>query len=101
MYLVDNGLIYTREPCNPEDVAVKFLLHLYPVDINDLPDHRKQHEFDNLDFSFEQYGLLSGGKCLARVALPEYALAAIRTGQYEPVADGSNQLWEGEISLVE
>ena len=101
VYLVDNVLIYTKEPCNPEDVAAKFLLHLYPVDINDLPSYRQEHGFDNLGFSFEQYGLLSGGKCLARVALPEYAVAAIRTGQFVPAADGSNQLWEGEIRLVE
>ncbi len=82
-------------------MASRFFLHLRPVDINDLPSYRQEHGFDNLDFSFEQHGLLSGGRCLARVALPEYAIAAIRTGQYVPVADGSNQLWDGEISLVE
>ena len=101
MYLVDNGLIYTREQCRPEDVAARFFLHLRPVDANDLPDYRQEHGFDNPDFSFDQYGLLSGGKCLARIILPEYAIATIHTGQYVPAADGSNQLWEGEISLVE
>ena len=65
MYLVDNGLIYTREQCSQEDVAARFFLAVYPVDANDLPDYRQEHGFDNLDFSFEQYGPLSGGKCLA------------------------------------
>ena len=101
VYLVDNGLIYTREQCRPEDVAARFFLAVYPVDTNDLPDYRQEHGFDNLDFSFDQYGLLSGGKCLARIILPEYAIATIHTGQFVPVADGSNQLWEREISLVE
>ena len=101
VYLVDNVLIYTREPCHPEDVAAKFLLHLYPVDGDDLPDHRKRYGFDHLDFSFEQYGPLSAGKCLARIILPEYAIATIRTGQFVPVADGYHRLWEEEIRLVE
>ncbi len=101
VYLVDNVLIYTREPCNPEDVAARFLLHLYPVDGDDLPDQRKRYGFDHLDFSFEQYGPLSGGKCLARITLPEYAIATIRTGQYVPAADGYHRLWEEEIRLVE
>ena len=101
VHLIENALIYTREQCSQEDLAARFFIHLRPVDINDLPDHRKRYGFDNLDFSFDQYGRLSGGKCLARIALPEYAVATIRTGQYVPVADGSNQLWEGEISLVE
>ena len=101
MYLVDNGLIYTREPCRPEDVAARFFLAVYPVDANDLPSYRQEHGFDNLDFSFNQYGPLSGGKCLARIILPEYAIAAIRTGQFVPVADGYHHFWEGEIRLVE
>ena len=34
-----------------------FFLHVIPVDVDDLPDHRKQYGFDNLDFRFDDYAL--------------------------------------------
>ena len=99
MYLSDNTLTYVKEPCAPADTEAWFFLALYPVDVNDLPDHRKQHGFDNLDFHFDQRGVILDGRCMAAAALPEYDIARVSTGQYVPVPGGYNHLWEGEIRL--
>ena len=79
-----------------------FFLHLYPADVNDLPDHRKQHGFDNLDFRFDNYELPLTERPVAVRELPDYAIARINTGQYLVNEDGSyTPLWEGEIRFVE
>ena len=98
VYLIENNLIYTKENCGDADVGPTFFLALYPVDVNDLPDDRRQHGFDNLDFDFHWFGGVFDGRCTATVALPDYAIARISTGQFVPVAGGGfNHLWEGEI----
>ncbi len=96
VYLAENSLLYVKEWCGRDDVDLPFFLHLIPVDLNDLPEHRKQYGFDNLDFTFRGYRLFEGAVCVARRELPEYALAAIRTGQY---IRGEGRVWEGEFRL--
>ncbi len=97
LHLADNRLTYTKDRCSQEDVEARFFLHIYPRDAGDLPDHRKQYDFDNLDFRFERHRALDNGACLADVPLPEYEFTAIRTGQYT----GEGRIWEGEIRLDE
>ncbi len=101
VYLIENRLVYVKEQCGPDDVDAKFFLHLEPVDADDLPEHRQQHGFDNLDFGFDRYGATFGGMCLAQVPLPEYGITAIRTGQYIRTDGGFHRPWEGEIRLDE
>ena len=97
VYLVGNSLIYKKEQCGPEDAEPTFFLHLDPVDMNDLPSHRKQYGFDNLDFYFRKHLLIKGGVCVARRELPDYAIAATRTGQFT----GDGQIWNGSFNVVE
>ena len=102
VYLNDNTLTYVKEPCASADTEAVFFLHLYPADANDLPGWRKQHGFDNLDFDFDGRGMIFDGKCMARIPLPEYAIARIGTGQYMVrVGGGYNHLWEGNFDVVE
>ena len=54
VYLTKNRLVYVKEPCAPADTKPRFFLHIIPDSANDLPDDRKQHGFDNLDFNFSQ-----------------------------------------------
>ena len=98
VYLVGNSLIYVKEPCIPEDAEPTFFLHLDPVDMNDLPIHRKQYGFDNLDFAFGDHrSPIEGEVCVAIRELPDYAIAAIRTGQFT----GEGRVWEGSFDVVE
>ena len=97
VYLVEDGLIYAKDQCSPEDTEPMFFLHLDSVDMNDLPSRRKQYGFDNLDFAFRDHGVIKGGVCVARRELPNYAITAIRTGQYT----GEGPIWEGSFNVAE
>ena len=95
LYIDEGKIYYVKEPCAIEDTQVGFFLHVAPADLDDLPDHRSEHGFDNLDFGFDVRGVLFDGKCAASVGLPQYAIARITTGQY----DGAGRTWVAEIDL--
>ena len=94
VYLDGGTLHYVKEPCVRADTAARFFLHVRPVDENDLPDHRREHGFDNLDFDFAGRGVLFDGKCMVGVDLPQYAIARITTGQF----DGAGRIWQVEFA---
>ena len=95
LYRQDNRLLYLKETCAAADTAAGFFLHIIPEDVADLPAERRDAGFANRDFAFDQGGGPFDGKCLAIVALPDYPIAAIRTGQYVP---GQGQLWAVELA---
>ncbi len=101
IYLHENTLTYVKEPCARADTEATFFLHLIPIDANDLPDRRRQYGFDNLDFDFDERGVIFDGKCMTRVPLPEYDITRIVTGQYvvRRVLGGFKRFWEEEIHL--
>ncbi len=94
LHINDNTLHYVRDTCRPDDIQARFFLHVVPHDINDLPQHRQQYSFDNLNFAFYEHGVRFDGKCLASVPLPDYPIARINTGQWIP---DEGKLWEGEF----
>ena len=96
VYLVEDRLVYAKHQCSPEDAEPTFFLHLDPVEVNDLPVHRRQHGFDNLDFAVAHDGFIEGGVCVATRKLPDYGIAEIRTGQYA----GENHIWEDRFNVV-
>ena len=75
-----------KEPCALAAAEAMFFLHLIPADMDDLPDGRKRHGFDG-------GGAIFDGRCMATVALREYAIAEIRTGQYVPMGGGGAGAW--------
>ena len=97
LYLRDNQLTYRRESCAAADTAANFFLHIIPQDVADLPAERQDAGFANLDFAFNRYGGLFDGKCLATIPLPDYPIAAIRTGQY---VAGQGEVWSAELTLT-
>ena len=96
VYVAEGKLYYVKEPCGHVDTAARFFLHVVPEDENDLPDDRRQHGFDNLDFDFGEHGVLFDGKCMASVDLPGYGIARIVTGQF----DDSGRVWEVDVAPV-
>ena len=105
VYFTDDGyLVYVREPCHNSDITEDFFLHVIPVDLTDLPEHREEYEsivnntnFDNLDFNFFDRGFKDGEKCAAMIKLPDYDIANIRTGQY----NDEGPIWQSESDDVE
>ena len=83
LYLQDNQLIYWRESCAAADTAAAFFLHIIPEHRADLPPERQAAGFAHQDFAFARWGGPFDGQCLATVPLPDYPIAAIRTGQAE------------------
>ena len=97
LHLNDNTLHYVKDTCRPDDIQARFFLHILPHDTNDLPQHRQQYGFVNLDFAFYEHGVRFDGKCLASVPLPDYPIARINTGQW---IRGEGKLWEGEFPFI-
>ena len=110
---VDSGLVYARDGCAREDLATRFFLHVEPADPADLPEDRRRHGFDNLDFASlgapPAYPRSSrramrerlGGRCLVWAPLPDYPIRRVRTGQIVPDGGGGwRNLWEGEIVIA-
>ena len=93
-----NTLLWTKSPCADEDILPRFFLHIVPANLDDLPQERKQHGFDNLDFIFLDYGALlpKEGRCIAARELPDYLAASVRTGQF--AEEGS--LWVQTFDLI-
>ena len=95
LYWRDKRLVYLRESCAAGDTAANFFLHILPAEVADLPAERRDAGFANQDFAFARYGGHSDGKCLAVVALPDYPIKEIRTGQHIP---GKGELWAAELA---
>lgn len=96
VHLHGGALIYTREPCSEADVAARFFLHV-AAPAEALPEHRRTAGFDNLDFDFHDQGAIFDGKCVAKVALPDYAVHNVTTGQFAP----RGELWSARIDMAE
>ena len=96
VYLSEDSLAYVTRDCDQVDLAAKFFLHVIPVHLDDLPEHRKQYGFDNFDFSFYTNGVTDGEVCAVTQELPKYAIAMVRTGQY---IRGGSKIWRVEYSL--
>ena len=84
-----NRLLYAKGDCSPAAYATPLTLHIYPVNLADLPAQHRDNGFDNRDFRLDYYGGRPGGECMAVVPLPDYPIAALRTGQ-----DG---IWERNL----
>ena len=95
VFVDSDSLIYVKGLCYQQDIDTRFFLHVIPADVDDLPADRRESGFDNLDFNLSDRGGLVGDECVARVELPEYEIASIRTGQYTP--EGS--IWDASINM--
>lgn len=97
LFLDGTTLVYYREPCAPADTESPFFLHAYGGDSNFRSPSSDRYGFENLDFSFDEYGERFDGKCVAVVELSDAGLSRIRTGQYD---SGAGELWSTEFSFA-
>ena len=87
IYIAENIIIYTKDPCETQDTNQWFFLHITPEDTLSLPLHRRAHGFESLDFIGDRSGIRFNRRCMMSVSLPKYAIAEIATGQYTPLQD--------------
>ena len=88
LYWREGQLTYVRETCAAADTQAPFLLHIIPAGADALAGPAAAR--DNRDFDFGRWGGHFDGKCLAAVALPDYPIREMRTGQHIP---GQGDLW--------
>ena len=98
LHLLNGDLVYVKEPCEQADTEARFFLHVAPERVGDLPEDRREFGFDNLDFRFFLNGAWFDGQCAARVPLPDYPIASVRTGQF---VSGAGEIWSAEFAVAE
>lgn len=93
LHLIGGTLVYVRAPCERADMGRRAFLHVFPADANDLPAARREHGFDNLDFTLSRTGAYFDGTCIARAELPRYGIDRIHTGQF----NNTGESWRAEF----
>ena len=103
VWLDGDRLLYVKDRCDVVDVLEdRFFLHVVPVDPDDLPERHKEHGFDKLDFNLNEARLNAAQRCAAARTLPDYPVAAIRTGQIRRAGmTRFRQPWEEEFRFLE
>ena len=107
-YSNETRLIYFHSSCSLTDIEHRFFLHIIPIHLHDLPEDRKQHGFDNLNFSFndtfifnepfsdDSFTFVHNDMCIAVRYLPQYDIKQIQTGQF---TSETGPIWEGEVTF--
>ncbi len=90
VYLVDQSLIYARDPCSRNDTAPRFFAHIVPAPGDAVPEAGTRSEF-----SFTRHGVRLDDACMTVLPLPDYPIASIRTGQY----DAAGELWSVNVPV--
>ena len=88
VYLEGDTLRYLKAPCAPGDTAPLFFLHVYPAAGGD------PLGFAGASFPFASRGKTFDDACVTLADLPDYPIAAIRTGQY---VSGGERTWDAFI----
>lgn len=96
IYLADGILTYIKEPCGPADSERPFYLDLFPESVNDLPRRSQGRGFERLYYQFHRNGALLDDSCVMLLSLPDYPVAAVRTGQR---AQNESDVWTAQFSL--
>ena len=96
VYLDGETLAYLKSPCSEDDTRGRFLLSVYPKNLRDIPEDRRELGHDSLNFDFARWGVTFNGKCMIRRALPDYAVSRIAVGQWIP---GGETLWRAELEV--
>ena len=102
VYIVGGSLIYAKRECSEEDIDANFFTSILPRYGDDKSARVGSAGYEESEFEFRRYGAIDAdGKCWAEVALPDYPIAEIHTGQYAVVGDGYHYLWEGRYRFNE
>ena len=97
VHFVDDALIYVKAPCIWDDVQHHLYLYLTPADGSYLSEEGSLYGFDQLGFDFwERDVAADSDACVARVDLPGYEIASIRTMQ---LTGNQGIVWDSSYSI--
>ena len=98
------GLDYVKWPCDLADTEARFFLHVFPLrpaDLRGRPAAGVLRRYANLDFAWGGAGEKTNGACRISVALPDFPIAFVRTGQFREGFVSSKRLWNARIDFAE
>ena len=97
-------LMYVKHNCETADTRPMFFLHVTPKSPDNPPVGRTDGfwrpvlaRFHNLDFRFAARGVRHRDVCIATHALPSYAIAEIRTGQWS--RESAEEIWSTSFTV--
>jgi hypothetical protein len=94
IHLENNMIILYKKECGLKDIKAKFFLHVFPENIEDLPEEKRIYKIDNLDFKPSSNSIFNGSYFIEK-DLPKYPIQAIHVGQF----DQTGRLWEEKIII--
>ena len=101
IYIHNNRLTYVKSPCLSHDLSHRFFLHITPADAKDLARETEPFGFNVYDFYAHEENVSAASHedgCFVSLALPDYDLKHINTGQVVRVeSPGGEVSWEGPI----
>ena len=97
VHVDEQAVRWVRTACGPADAASRFVLHVIPMQAQDLPADRRDAGFDNLSFDFAQRGVRVDGACLAVAPLPAYPIRQLRVGQW--LTGEKRMLWRADVPM--
>ena len=98
------GLDYVKDPCRLADTAARFFLHVFPLrpaDLRGRPASGVLRRYANLDFAWGETGVKTGDACRISVALPDFPIDFVRTGQFRDGIVSAKRLWSARIDFAE
>ena len=88
-------IVYTKAPPCRTDPGEPFFLHVAPADANHLADDGSRAAgFDNIGFP-DDFWRAEQNRCVGERGLPDYDIAYLRTGQFDPQTDATT--WEANF----
>ena len=101
IFIEDGRLTYVKSPCAGSDLDHRFFLHITPADPENLVEENEHLGFNVLDFNTDEDGVgatMHRDGCIVTLALPEYDLDHIYTGQVIRVEHPGGEItWEGPV----
>ena len=97
LHLDGRTLTWVIESCRPKDTWQRFLLEVVPVAPADLPRRSRGRGWLPMGFRFGQFGVRFDGRCLARRALPDFPVRALRVGRWSREAGE----WRREAATID
>ena len=97
VHVIDDMVVYLKEPCAEDDVSGTFAISARPVHPDATAGYMRDDGFGDKRFQFWTYGKIVEDACLMAVRLPTYPLESLRASRRLPNDD--RELWSADIPV--